>query len=46
MSDAASRELIFVLSAMAILFVFGVLAVVVFVRTWRKEHKKGQNRLR
>jgi heme/copper-type cytochrome/quinol oxidase subunit 2 len=40
MSDAASRELIFVLAAMAVLLVFGIVAVVIFVRTWRKERRQ------
>ena len=40
MSDGASRELIFVLALMAVLFLFAVTAVVIFVRTWRKEKKK------
>ena len=40
MSDGASRELIFVLALMAVLVLFAVTAVVIFVRTWRKEKKK------
>lgn len=40
MSDGASRELIFVLALMAVLLLFAVTAVVIFVRTWRKERKK------
>lgn len=40
MSDGASRELIFVLALMAVLILFAVTAVVLFVRTWRKEKKK------
>lgn len=40
MSDGASRELIFVLALMAVLLLFAVTAVVIFVRTWRKEKKK------
>ncbi len=44
MGEGATRELIFVLAMMAVLLLFGVAAVVIFVRTWRKE--KGQNRPR
>jgi hypothetical protein len=40
MSDGASRELIFVLALMVVLLLFGITAVVIFVRTWRKERKK------
>ncbi len=40
MSDGASRELIFVLALMAVLLLFGITAVVIFIRTWRKEKKK------
>lgn len=41
MNDAgASRELLLVLAAMAALFVFGVVAVLLFVRTWRREKRK------
>jgi type II secretory pathway pseudopilin PulG len=40
MNDGATRELVFVLAVMAALLLFGVIAVVVFVRTWRKEKKK------
>ena len=39
MNDAASRELVFVLSTMGLLFIFGIVAVVIFVRTWRKEKR-------
>jgi hypothetical protein len=39
MSDAASRELLVVLVTMGVLFVFGVTAIVIFIRTWRKEHR-------
>ena len=37
---AASRELLIVLATMAALFVIGVAAVIIFVRTWRKEKRK------
>ncbi len=40
MSDNATSELVIVLSTMGVLFVFGVVAVVIFVRTWRKEKGK------
>ncbi|HEU4593870.1 MAG TPA: hypothetical protein VFS10_01790 [Pyrinomonadaceae bacterium] len=40
MTDGATRELIFVLSVMAVLLLFAITAVVIFVRTWRKERKK------
>jgi hypothetical protein len=39
-----SSELIFTLFMMAVLLAFGVAAVVVFVRVWRKENKgRGRN---
>ena len=37
--DSASRELTFVLVMMAFLLVICVVAVVVFVRQWRRERK-------
>ena len=40
MSDAAMRELIFVLVLIAVLFLFGLVAVAIFIRTWRKERRK------
>ncbi len=41
MNDAgATRELLIVLAAMAGLFLFGLVAVIIFVRTWRKERRK------
>ncbi|HEX6624756.1 MAG TPA: hypothetical protein VF064_13670 [Pyrinomonadaceae bacterium] len=40
MNDAASRELLVILSTMAALFVFGLVAVLIFIRTWRKEKGK------
>jgi len=39
MSDNASTELILVLAVMLLLFIFGLAAVVIFWRVWRKEHK-------
>ena len=35
--DSASRELLIVLIVMGVLLVFGIIAVVIFVRVWRKE---------
>ena len=41
MNDAgASRELLIVLATMVFLFLFGLAAVLIFIRTWRKEKKK------
>jgi hypothetical protein len=37
--DSGGRELVFVLTAMAVLLVIAIVAVVIFVRTWRKERK-------
>ena len=42
--DAAARELTFVLVMMAFLLVICVVAVVVFVRQWRRERKKGSGK--
>jgi hypothetical protein len=42
MNDAASRELLVVLAAMAALLVFGLVAVLIFVRTWRKEKRNSR----
>jgi uncharacterized membrane protein HdeD (DUF308 family) len=40
----ANTELVFTLFMMAVLLVLGVVAVVVFFRLWRKEHKgRGRN---
>ena len=36
---SGGRELVFVLVAMGVLLVFAIVAVVIFVRTWRKERK-------
>ena len=35
--DAGTQELTFVLVLMAVLFVFGLVAVGIFIRVWRKE---------
>ncbi len=40
MQDAGTRELILVLAVMAALLVLCLIAVMIFVRTWRKERKK------
>lgn len=37
--DSGGRELLIVLIVMAVLLVFGIAAVVIFVRVWRKERK-------
>ena len=37
--DSGGRESVFVLTAMAVLLVIAIVAVVIFVRTWRKERK-------
>jgi len=37
--DSGGRELVFVLATMAVLLVIAIVAVVIFVRTWRKERK-------
>ena len=37
--DSGGRELVFVLGAMAVLLVIAIVAVVIFVRTWRKERQ-------
>ena len=37
--DKGKTELIFVLVMMAVLLVVAIAAVVIFIRTWRKERK-------
>jgi hypothetical protein len=37
--DSGDKELLVVLAVMAGLLVFGIVAVVIFVRVWRKERK-------
>jgi hypothetical protein len=37
--DRGNTELIFVLGAMGVLLVIAIAAVVIFIRTWRKERK-------
>jgi hypothetical protein len=37
--DASDKELVIVLAVMVGLLVFGIVAVVIFVRVWRKERK-------
>ena len=44
MEDGATNELIFTIFMMIVLLAFGVAAVVVFFRVWRKENKgRGKN---
>ena len=38
--NVISREFIIVLSVMAALLIFGIVAVMIFIRTWRKEIMK------
>ena len=42
MADNATTELILVLAVMLVLFAFGLAAVVIFWRVWRKERKGGK----
>jgi heme/copper-type cytochrome/quinol oxidase subunit 2 len=37
--DSGATELIVVLVVMAAIFIFAIVAVVIFLRQWRKEHK-------
>jgi Tfp pilus assembly protein PilX len=37
--DSGRGELIVVLAVMVVLFIFAVVAVVIFVRVWRKERR-------
>jgi hypothetical protein len=37
--DSSKTELIIVLIAMGVLFIFAIGAVVIFVRVWRKERR-------
>jgi len=37
--DSGGRELVLVLVVMGVLLVFAIVAVVVFVRVWRRERK-------
>jgi hypothetical protein len=37
--NSATKELAFVLTAMAVLLVFALVAVGIFIRVWRKERK-------
>ncbi len=38
--NSANVELLFILAAMVALLLFGVAAVLVFLRVWRKERRK------
>jgi hypothetical protein len=42
MGDNSTTELILVLAVMLVLLVFGLTAVVIFWRVWRKERKGGK----
>jgi len=37
--DSGNKELLIVLAVMVGLLIFGIIAVVIFVRVWRKERK-------
>lgn len=37
--DSGNKELLIILLVMAVLLVFGIAAVVIFLRVWRKERK-------
>jgi hypothetical protein len=37
--DAGTRELYVVLAVMAAIFIFAIVAVIVFLRQWRKERR-------
>jgi len=39
MGDNSTTELVLVLAVMLVLFIFGLAAVVIFWRVWRKEQK-------
>lgn len=40
MQDAGTRELVIVVAVMCALLLFAIVAVVIFIRTWRKERRK------
>jgi len=41
--NAAARELLFVLILMGFLLIIGIIAVFIFIRQWRREHRgKGE----
>jgi uncharacterized membrane protein len=42
-ADTGTRELIFTIFIMTVLLAIGIIAVVIFFRVWRKEHK-GRNK--
>lgn len=42
--DEGARELLFVLLVMGVLLLFGIVAVAIFIRTWRKERKAAAER--
>jgi hypothetical protein len=37
--NAAARELLFVLILMGFLLIIGIIAVFIFIRQWRREHR-------
>ena len=40
-TDQSNTELVFTLFMMVVLLILGVIAVVIFIRVWRKEKKEG-----
>ena len=38
--DSGSREFLIVLIVMGALLIFGIVAVIIFVRVWRKERRQ------
>lgn len=37
--DAGTRELYIVVALMVVIFIFAIVAVIIFFRQWRKEHR-------
>jgi hypothetical protein len=37
--ESGTKELMIVLGAMAVLFIIAIIAVFIFIRQWRREHK-------
>jgi flagellar basal body-associated protein FliL len=37
--DSGTRELYIVLALMVVILIFAIVAVIIFFRQWRKEHK-------
>ncbi len=42
--NSGKRELLLVLFLMSVIMIFCVIAVVIFVRVWRKEHRTDKNK--